>query len=353
MAPGTQPIRSCTAIPSSICWRGAVYRDASGQRRSLDADLAPHLEAWAEERPQIERKQDAVRRERSGPSPLRATPSRNLYDVFDIVTRPDRYAVKAHHAVSPFLLLLFALPFCLRAAATRRGPLLWVIGLALLLYLPLASQLGVVRYLLPLLPVFSVAAGVVLARFSGLLWQLGWGVALGGLLALQLVASIGQLAGLGPGEYFAGRSTRLEWLGGAGYNGSTAMPRVIAALRAQQATGAIEPDARILMAGEGKGRLLGVGYLPDASWSFQRWLAELLNADRDLERLAERLRERGITHVLYNKRFFIWVLEETDTSRTRLSFGTIHLKRFIESQGEVVFETDGMQLARIAGGDGP
>ncbi len=102
-----------------------------------------------------------------------------------------------------------------------------------------------------------------------------------------------------------------------------------------------------MMVGEGKGRLLDCESIPDSSWFAHRFVAELQRAGLDHTVLAARLRAQGITHVLYNREYYQWVMSETATARSRLAFAIAHLDRFLGEHGRLLFQGAGMKLFDI------
>ena len=111
--------------------------------------------------------------------------------------------------------------------------------------------------------------------------------------------------------------------------------------------GRMPAESRILMVGEGKGRLFDCESIPDSSWFAHRFVSELRRENLDHARLAARLRDQGITHVLYNRAYYQWVMTETETARSRLAFAMAHLDRFLPEHGQLLFRGGGMKLFDI------
>lgn len=275
---------------------------------------------------------------------------RSLFDLWDLFARPDAYATRPNHFASPLLLLFLALPLCLpRAPGERRAAFsLW--GLGLLLFGLLGSQTNLLRYAMPLLALFAVGAGLVMGRFASPLWQGFWIVAAVALLLVNFEAERQKLALLDAGAYLSGEKNRLQWLRGVGYNFQPAMPAAIAHINRRIASGAMREGDTILMLGEGKGHLLECGYVADASWYLEPWLAEVVNARLDLDRVRESLAERGIDYILYNRDYFSWVLKHTETNRDQIAFAMVHLGRFLQKHGRIVYDRDGILLVELPTG---
>jgi hypothetical protein len=319
---------------------GGYYRDAAGARAGLVDSLEPYLANLASdaamERTRIEFEQVAIHYD-----------ERTLLNPYRLLTRPDDYSVKPNHFVSPLLLVSLALPLCAWLGVREWRVALVVWGSALAFYLAFGSQTDVIRYVVPLLSVFAVGAGVVLGAFGSPVWSAAWAAVGAWVLLGNLHAEQGKLASLQTERYFAGSLDRIGWLAQVGYNFTPAMPLMIEHVNREITTGSMRETDRLLLVGEAKGQLLHCQYVPDSSWQLDRWLVELLNVDLDYPRLARHLREQGITHILYNRGYFRWVLENTRIPRERLAFGLVHLERFLERHATHLHTRDGIVLVRL------
>jgi len=77
--------------------------------------------------------------------PVESPPPRHLFDWIDLYQRPQAYATKPNHFVSPLLLLFFGLPFArARDPAQRRG-ILALAAITVVCFVGLASQTNQVR----------------------------------------------------------------------------------------------------------------------------------------------------------------------------------------------------------------
>ncbi|MCP5039529.1 MAG: hypothetical protein GY944_00780, partial [bacterium] len=204
-----------------------------------------------------------------------ASPPSTLFDLIDVYRRPHAYATKPNHFASPLLLLFALLPFALPRDRGRRDGGVALYGLALVCFFGLASQTNLLRYTLPFLTLFGVGSAVVIARISHPLWQALWLASGVAVLVSHHAPEVRQLEQLRPALYAATNGDRLEWLKGVGYNFTRSMPIVVDRINREIEAGTMAPDSVIFMVGEGKGRLLACGYLPDLSWFMQRWSVEL------------------------------------------------------------------------------
>ncbi|MBW2275268.1 MAG: glycosyltransferase family 39 protein [Deltaproteobacteria bacterium] len=352
--------------------RGDYYRDTRDPTARLPMlnALAPHLETLPDD--SAIAKATRVLESHSSDSVRH-----NLFDLADMLVHPDEYAVKPNHFTNPLLLAFLFLPFAARirglraaarpfaarirlrhGAARIRGPddhesqgrlaVLGVYALGLAFFVGLASQTNLLRYALPVLPALAAGGGVVIASIGHVAWRSAWIVAFAALLLHNHRAEVGKLRLLEPGVYAVHDADRLPWLQGVGYNfAARGMPIVTERINREIADGRMSSDDLVLMVGEGKGRLLDCGSMPDSSWFRQRWLVELLRADFDHDTVLRSLRAQGVTHILYNRAFYNWVIANTTTPRSTLAVGGAHLERFLRQRGERVFRLAGMELVSI------
>lgn len=280
----------------------------------------------------------------------------HLFDFVDLVRDPDRYAVKPHHGINPLLLLALAMPFAMAMRPERRRGALVVWGLGWGGFALLGSQTNLVRYVAPVLPLLAAAAGAMLARVPWRAARIAIGLVLVVLLARDFVAERNRVGLLRPAEALGRPSAwqdeavRVRWLKAVGYNFTPPIAYATEQINAMLADGRMPGDSRILMVGEGKGRLIACETIPDSSWFAHRFVAELRNAALDHGRLAERLRDQAITHVLYNAAYYDWVLQDTATARSRVAFAQTHVERFLDAHGTLVYQGGGMRLVDIRRG---
>ncbi|MBW2293498.1 MAG: glycosyltransferase family 39 protein [Deltaproteobacteria bacterium] len=280
----------------------------------------------------------------SGP---KASPPSTMFDLIDVYRRPQAYSTKPNHFASPLLLLFVLLPLALPKDREQRIAWGAFYGLSLACFVGLASQTNLLRYTLPFLLLFGVGSALVIARFSHPLWRGFW--LLGGLavLASHHAPEARKLEQLRPNLYATSGADRLEWLKGVGYNFTRSMPIVIDRINREIEAETIASDSLILLAGEGKGRLLDCSFLPDLSWFMQRWTVELVRADFDATAVHDSLRRQGISHVLYNHAYFRWVVAHTHTDPGALAFSMTQLEAFLDSHGNELFELAGMRLVEL------
>jgi len=321
--------------------RGDYYLDADrpGERIAMSGALDP----WLEE-PSAEVERREARLEDVGSIAVES----HLFDLPALVSHPERYATKPNHFVSPLLLLALALPFALPRERNGRIGALAVAALGLGCFVGIASQTNLVRYALPFLALWAALCGVVLARVTQPIWRVVWFVIGATLLLGNHQAEADKLARLQPAYYAQVDGDRLRWLSRVGYNFTPAMPRVVSEINRRIAAGEIATESRILLAGEGKGRLLECESLPDLSWFLQRFAVELLRADSDPQRVLASLRSQGVTHILYNPGYFRWVAAHTSFSKRQIAFTMVQLEDFLERHGSLVFESAGMEFVRLA-----
>ena len=288
-------------------------------------------------------------------------PAANLLDLVTLLREPDRFAVKPNHGMGALLLLSLAMPLVIRRRPENRRAGLVVWGLGWGGYLLLGSQTNLLRYAAPVLPLLAATLGVAVSapRYRGWLRGVPAVIALGGALLLlgdhqaenRKLALLQPDTALGPGpSIWWDRERRIDWLKRVGYNFTPPMAWVSERIDALVASGRMSRESRILMVGEGKTRLLDCEALPDSSWFAHRFVAELRNANLDDALLAEHLHEQGVTHVLYNRAYFEWVMSDTDTARSRLAFALSHLEGFLDAYGVRILKGAGMELYELRSG---
>ena len=319
--------------------RGDYYVDSAGRAVHLPSVLVPGEDPPLD--PAMKRLAAELAR-----VPRRTLPS-HLFNLYEIIDDPAAYSVKLNHFASPLLALALFLPWFLPREPGRRRVLLLVYALSLSFYALLASQTNLLRYAMPVFPVFAVLGGTVVARVRFRAGYLVMAAAAAGLLLHHFEAERHKLSLLRPELYLSGQADRGQWLAQVGYNFTPAMPIAVSHINRRIAAGSMSRDDLIFMVGEGKGRLLDCSYRPDSSWYLQRWLVELLTAELDYARVRRRLREQGVTHILYNRGYFDWVVSDTPTSRPRLAFAMVHLERFLSRYGTEMFRGAGVELVRL------
>ncbi len=320
--------------------RGDYYTDDArpGERIAMSGALDRFL---SETSPEVDAKTKRLEQTRGASVPS------NLFDLPALFLHPERYATKPNHFVSPLLLLCLALPFALPRDHARKTAALATACIGWACFVGIASQTNLVRYSLPFLALLAAICGLVLARLTHPLWRAAWLVLGLAVLLPNHQAEGAKLERLKP-DYFAQvEGDRLRWLERVGYNFTPAMPKAVRRINEAIESGDVPRNSRILLLGEGKGRLLDCESVPDLSWFLQRFAVEIVRAELDSERVLESLDRQGITHVLYNPGYFRWVAGHTSFSKRQIAFTMVQVDRFLARHGTLLFEVAGMKLVRL------
>jgi 4-amino-4-deoxy-L-arabinose transferase-like glycosyltransferase len=268
--------------PAYPLWRGKSYATSDGELRRFE----PDVEQLSRRMPvpndlmQLDAPQD------------RHIPS--LFNPVQVLFQKSLIARKPLHRVSPFLVFFLLLPVIKRDRSAR-----WLAAIGLTYYGIVASQSHLIRYALPILPVWAAGAAAMLALPRARAFRLIVALLLWELVVVNSVEETLKLLRTQPQRYWAGTETPLEWLRHVGYNNDTAVIEMLQLINADVASGSISPDEPLFMVGEGRCHHLKVRCLPDISPGADRWVAELLRADGDLVSVRRSLAEQGIRHILY------------------------------------------------------
>ncbi len=322
--------------------RGDYYEAASRPGERL-----PMLGALDEGLVDLPQNSAARRRARALADRFESSPPSTLFDLADIYQRPQAYSTKPNHFASPLLLLCVLLPFVLPKERERRSGWIALWGLSVVCFVGLASQTNLLRYTLPILLLMGVGSALVIGRFPHPAWRALW--LLGGIAVMvgHYTPEVRKLEQLRPELYVASDANRLEWLKGVGYNFTRSMPVVVDRINREISAGTMARDSLILMAGEGKGRLLACDFLPDLSWFMQRWSVELVSANFAADAVSRSLRSQGVSHILYNSGYFRWVLAHTQIPVEPLALAMVQLEAYLDSHGREVFDVAGMRLVEL------
>jgi hypothetical protein len=323
--------------------RGDYFEDAArpGERIQMTGALNPR---FAELTPNSAARQRA--NELAGRS-AEEVPA-NLFNLVDVYGRPNSYATKPNHFASPLLLLFILLPFAMSKAGRERAGWTALYGLTLVCFAGLASQTNLLRYTLPFLVLFGVGSALVIDRIPHPAWRTLWLVLGVATLAHHHPAEVRKLERLQPALYAELEGDRIKWLSVVGYNFTRSMPMAIGRINQEIRRGTIDPGSLILMAGEGKGRLLDCAFLPDLSWFMQRFSVEMVRGGFDNDAIVRSLRSQGVSHILYNRGYFRWVLAHTETAVEPLALAMVQLESLAQSHGRIVFKLAGIQLVELA-----
>jgi len=333
-----------------------VYRDTSGKRVALETRMA----AMTAERLPKQQVHDELTgtsfafASREGVPDALAPPS-NLFNLVDALMRPTEYARKPLHTAGPFVLLFFALPLVARDRWS------WLIfAIALPLYLILASQTYLMRYLAPVLPLLAFGAALVAYRMNG---KPNRDLKVASkMLAVLAVVYLGflnvaewkKLVKTEPLQCWSGNESEEEFVARAGYNTICIFSRFMHDLNEEIRGGRVQRDAKLMMIGEGCGDLLLCDFTGDMSWNGRPWQVQLAKAEGDLDSVAENLKAEGFDHVLVNFSFLRYCHHQrfNDEQRQRLRWSLYHLNRFLTMHTDTVLDKYGIVLAKI-NDDGP
>jgi len=266
----------------------------------------------------------------------------HLFNIWDILTNPEKYQRNPYHEINIFLLLFFLLPFF-----SRKKQLLWLYGISLALYIIIGSQTYLVRYALPVFPLFSIGAGIVISRVRS--------------KALFIVLSMGlcfnlfyfsyfewlKVSYMQPAAYLCQEKSRVEWLTEIGYNLKLQdTPLFIKYVNEKIDNGYMGKDDILFMIGENKGNLLKCNYLPDPGQLPVRWLEELMKAKTNYQQIIDNFRKRKIEYIVVNKAFFQVMLKEPK-NRQPITYGLYHLSRFLKKHTVIVYNKKEIILAKL------
>ncbi|MBI5090894.1 MAG: glycosyltransferase family 39 protein [Candidatus Hydrogenedentes bacterium] len=329
----------CVAIPSGFWYvrnalelgdpvyplaHGTVYRTEQGHVEKLSSAVArlnSRMPPSTESESQFNR-------------PPTATVPGTLLNWWNMLTHPSWYARVPYDWLSPFLVVFFVAPLF-----RRDRTLWWLYGIALALYLVIAAQTYLVRYVLPVLPLFAVGAGVVLARINRRWGMVCLGAALTVNLAVNSVAELQKVKHWHALHWLRDAPDVDEWISYAGYNGATAVPNLIRHVNTQiQAGAGISENDTIFMVGAGTGYHLKCRSLPDCSRIGQRFLAEFARADGDYARVAASLAKQRVRYLLVDEGYIEWVVQNIPLNKRKaLPFAMYHLERFTREHAELVW----------------
>lgn len=267
----------------------------------------------------------------------------NLFNLWDILKNPDKHQRNPYHEINVFILLFFFLPFF-----TRRKEVMWLYGIGLAFYIIIAPQTYLVRYALPVFPLFSIGAGVIVSNLRSkiLTFTIGLGICL--TLVYFNYFEWGKISYLQPKTYLIEKTSRIKWLENTGYNLRLKdTPQFIHFVNKAVENGSIKKDDSLLMIGECKGNLLKCKYLPDPGRGPVLWLEELIKSKNDYEDLAQNLHNKGIQYLAVNTSYFEAVSTILPIEQEPILFGLFHLTHFLEKHTDIIYNKEGIILAKI------
>lgn len=267
----------------------------------------------------------------------------HLFFLWDILANPEKYQRNPYHEINIFIFLFLLLPFF-----SRKKQLMWLYGIALIIYIIIGFQSYLVRYALPVFPLFAIGAGVVLSRMRS--------------KALIMACSIGlclnlfyfnyfewkKLTYIQPSAYLLQELDRVDWLVDIGYNLRLKdTPLLIKYVNDNVDDGSMEKSDILFMIGECKGNLLKSRYLPDPGLIPVRWLAELIKAKTDYQLILNNFQEKKIEYLVVNKAYFRVIYERYPETGKPIIFGLYHLSRFLKNYTEILYNTKDIILAKV------
>jgi len=271
--------------------------------------------------------------------------SGTLFNLYDILVNPERHQRKPFHEINIFIFLMILLPFFLRKKIE-----LYLFGITLVSYIIIASQTFLLRYALPLFPLFSIGSALLISHikskkivniiivlicinffsFSMLEWQ--------------------KLSKMKPINYIFGKSNRIEWLLEVGYNSKLfETPLLIKHINTNLTKGHLNGSIKFFMIGECKGYLMEYDYLPDnPSYPSNRWLAELILSNSNHNTLKKNLIKQNITHLIYNESFFQKIsFESPQYQKDIMKFSLYNLYKFIKNHSDIIYDKSGIIVAKL------
>lgn len=265
-----------------------------------------------------------------------------LFNFWDIIVNPDRYQRKPYHEITPFLVLFFVFPFFYRDRIS-----LFLYLIAFFVFISIAANSHILRYALPVFPLFSVGSAFVVSRI-----RTRWLFILAVLLSISILFRFSfleckKLINLRPYHYLSANLERLDWLTEVGYNTNTRTPLFIKFLNQQIDKGVINKNDTLFMIGEGKGNLLQCEYLPDSSICMYPWLIELLKFGNDYPKILQDLKVRDIGYIVINFDYLFWAFNEYPLAQKEIVFGLYHLVLFLDKYTEIIYYENGIALAEI------
>ncbi|MCJ7772206.1 MAG: hypothetical protein MUP22_03615, partial [Desulfobacterales bacterium] len=265
-----------------------------------------------------------------------------LFNFWDILTNPEKYERKPYHEINPLLILFFLLPFFNRSKIS-----LYLYGIGCFVFIFIALKTHILRYALPVFPLFAIGASQVLSRLPKKLTFVGISIIAVFLFRFSYLEADKLIMKMRPFAYLSGNEERIDWLEKVGYNWDRTTPPFIKFANQQINNDLITKGDIIFMIGEGKGDLLKCNYLPDSSRSALPWLEELIKSNNDYHTIVKSLKGRGINYLAINYFYLYWSFINSNDYPKSLIFGLYHLQLFLENHTEIIYNNEGVVLAQI------
>jgi len=284
----------------------------------------------------------------------------HMFDVVDIIRRPERYErSKPGETVSVFLLAFLLLPFVI-----RRRNAWWLFVLVMAPFLVMGWRYYLIRYAMPTWPLMAVGAGAVLGRVrrAPVVAALAGALLLLDVVGVPLprspresafppnrgvVAQLAKMERNRPLAYLGGAESRIQWLRRTGYHNLNTIVPWLSYIDQNVREGRISPTDTVLMVSEAKGELLLVDYLPDPlDWGY-RWLSELARQDGDLDAMARSFRRRGIRFVLVNYPNLLGQVGYLTAHHDHMKMVLWSLDTFLGRYGRTVYDVDGVRMVHL------
>jgi 4-amino-4-deoxy-L-arabinose transferase-like glycosyltransferase len=343
-----------------LLMRVQLHRDASGKLRPYHADV----QRLMQQGPSPEHIKRELKQSRfafmadDARAAVRDEPATSL-NLLDVQMRPWLYARKPLHSVCPILAFGVCLPLLRRDSVS-----LWLYLFTVAIFLILAGQTALIRYVLPAFPLMAMSAGIFFAELSRCLGRGAHrpsGLVAIPVLLVVLFLSVVSLAewkktmDRGASRYLRGQMEERQWVARVKENEGDPFPQFAVWLDHQkQAAGDDAYRAslrleRVFLVAECRGYLLDSPFQGDMSWDANRWCSEVVNATGDLEAVGASLRKQQFSHILINVNFLErWShVRLGDTDHQRLSWALLLLDRFINEHAEVVVDRADILLVRL------
>jgi len=265
-----------------------------------------------------------------------------LFNIWDIFKNPENYQRKPYHEINPLLLLFILLPFFDRRKISLS---LYVIGC--FVFVSIAAKTHILRYVLPVFPLFSIGASKVLTHFRPRKLIVFALIFISIFLIRFSYLETKKLIEISPWTYLSGKEERIDWLTHVGYNVNKTTPFFIKYVNNQVDKGLIGEKDILFMIGEGKGNLLKCQYLPDSSRNAMPWLQELIKANNDYPEIIKSLKDKNISYLAINYLYLYWSFFSSNDYPKSLIFSLYHLQLFLENHTEIIYNSKSVVLAKI------